>query len=352
MKAVVMEIKEKDMVVMDQQGIFHKLKYDCKSSIGDEILFNESRKNTIVYMRKITAIAAMLLLVLTSGYGAISYYSPYAYVDIDINPSVELVLNRYMRVLEVHGLNEDAKKIIPDVSEFKNKKMDQAVEIMLGNAESMKILTEENENTVMFTVSGVDNNSVDNIKKDLKDVTKKKLAKLIKEENILTEKIPIQKHDDAKKLKVSPGRIILFEKLKEVKPDATIQDVESMPVRETVKMIKEYKKAKMEMEKEERKENIQEKRQENIEKIRQQRREQKEDNKTEKEQIEIQSENRSEESEENNQKSIETDNNREPLNQEERSTYDDNYNKQIQERRQLEIREKSKRYIKRRGESE
>ncbi len=342
MKAVVVEIKEKDMVVMDQKGTFHKLKYDCKSNIGEEILFNESRKNTLVYMRKIIAIAAMLLLVLTSGYGAISYYSPYAYVDIDINPSVELVLNRYMRVLEVHSLNEDAKKIIPDVSDFKNKKMDQAVEIMLGKAESTKIFTEENENTVMFTVSGVDNNSVDNINKDLKNITKKKLAKLIKEENILTEKIPLQKHDDAKKLKVSPGRIILFEKLKEVKPDATIQEVERMPVRETVKMIREYKKAKMELEKEERKKKT--------EKIRQQRREQKKNNKDEKEQIKIQSENRRGENEDNTEKSIEIEN-KELLNPEERSTYDDNYNKQIQERRQLEIREKLKRYIKRRTES-
>ena len=259
MKAVVLEIKNKDMIIMDQSGCFHNMRYDNVSKIGEEILFVDPRMKMLSYVRKITAIAAMLLVVIGSGYGAVSYYTPYTYVDIDINPSLELVLNRYLKVLDVQNLNEDANKIVPDKLKFKHKDMQTAINELIDNAETQKIISIDKDNDILFTVSSKNEKVIGDINKKIENASKKKLEKLNNKYEIMMEKVALNKRDDAKKQKVSPGRIILFDKLKEVKPDAKLEDVKKTPVRETLKLIKQYKKEIQEKKVDENKNKIKEK---------------------------------------------------------------------------------------------
>lgn len=241
MKAIVFEINKNEMIVMDSKGRFQKMKFDGVSQVGNEIELNNVRSFNLSYLKQITSIAAIFLLVFGTGYGVTGYYSPYAYVDIDINPSVELVLNKYMRVLDVKKLNVDAEKIIPDAKSFRNKDIEQAVEMVLDNAESKNIFKDDRENAIMYTISGVNEKQLPKINNSLKNITNKKLRKFIKEENIYTETASVDKHSEAKKLKTSPGKLILYEKLKSVNPEASIDDVKKMTVRDTAKLIKSYK---------------------------------------------------------------------------------------------------------------
>ncbi len=249
MKAVVMEITGRYMVVLDRSGCFHRLKYDHSSCVGSEIEMPIVNKRPIALVKKLTAAAAILLFALCSGYGAVSYYTPYAYVGIDINPSVELVLNRYLRVIDIQSLNEDGAKVVAGTLKIKNETMDNAVGMLLENAEKQAFIAEGKSNVVVYTVSGIEDNPLENIRGRLKNTTRTKLNKLIAEEDIIAEKITQKKRNDARSLKTSPGRLILFEKLKEVNPDARIEDIESRPVRETVREIREYKEKEREIEK-------------------------------------------------------------------------------------------------------
>ncbi len=249
MKAVVMEIKDRYMVVLDCSGRFQRLKYDYVSRIGDEIDMTAVNRMPAVIFKKLAAAAAIFLFTLCSGYGAVSYYTPYAYVDIDINPSVELVLNRYLRVINVQSLNDDGARVVTNVSDIKNNTMDNAVGILLENAEKQKFIADDRKNVVVFTVSGINDEPLENIRDRLKNTAKTKLNKLIEEEDIITEKITQKKRNDARKLKISPGRLILFEKLKEVKPDTRMEDIENRPVRDTVREIREYREKEREIRK-------------------------------------------------------------------------------------------------------
>lgn len=256
MKAVVVEIEGKQMVVVDQKGCFQNIKYNGKSKIGEEIEMIDSRTNVLVYMKRITAAAAMLLVVSGSVFGVSSYYSPYAYLDVDINPSLEIVLNRYMRVLDVNSFNEDGKKIASNKAELKNKKMEEAVDKLLDNAKKEKILTADKENAVLFTVASSDDASADNINKKIEKTAQKKIDQLkVKCEVLPTEKVTVKKNLEAKKINVSPGRVILYEKLKQVEPEAKLEDVLKAPVKETVKKIIEIRKQKNEIKAKPEKEN-------------------------------------------------------------------------------------------------
>ncbi len=55
------------------------------------------------------ALAALLILI------GLLYYTPVAYISIDINPSIELEINTFDRIISVNAINDDAKQIISSV---------------------------------------------------------------------------------------------------------------------------------------------------------------------------------------------------------------------------------------------
>jgi len=77
-KSIVLEKNGGNLIVIDDKGFFHIVKKQSNYNIGDEIQINNINKPAIINLKKLTAIAAMLIIMLGSSYGAITYYSPYA----------------------------------------------------------------------------------------------------------------------------------------------------------------------------------------------------------------------------------------------------------------------------------
>lgn len=65
---------------------------------------------------RIAAIAACLALVACLIGGAADFLRPVAYVGIDVNPSVELTLNRFDIVVGTHALNDDGQRALDEAS--------------------------------------------------------------------------------------------------------------------------------------------------------------------------------------------------------------------------------------------
>ena len=106
----------------------------------------DERKGTVIPMttkkttkkRWTTLAAACLALVLLGG-GGIFYQQAHAVasvVSLDVNPSIELKVNRSEKVLACAPLNEDAKAILADMSngaDLKGAKLDVAVNAIVGS---------------------------------------------------------------------------------------------------------------------------------------------------------------------------------------------------------------------------
>lgn len=99
-----------------------------------------TQKGHIISMRKklTSLIAACLLLVLCAG-GTFYYQSAHAVasvVSLDVNPSIELKINRHEKVLSCTPLNEDAFKVLSDMDNGKDLegiKLDVAVNAIVGS---------------------------------------------------------------------------------------------------------------------------------------------------------------------------------------------------------------------------
>lgn len=106
----------------------------------------EERKGTVIPMttkktikRKWTTLVAACLAVMLLGGGGLFYQQVNAVasvVSLDVNPSIELKVNRSEKVLVCTPLNEDAKAILADMgngADLKGAKLDVAVNAIVGS---------------------------------------------------------------------------------------------------------------------------------------------------------------------------------------------------------------------------
>lgn len=80
--------------------------------------------------RWLAACAAFVIMLGLGSFGGSLWLSPYATVHIDINPSIELVLNRFYRVLSIAAANADAEDILAlmDTGALRNATVEDAAE--------------------------------------------------------------------------------------------------------------------------------------------------------------------------------------------------------------------------------
>lgn len=95
-------------------------------------------------------LAAAVCLLLLLGRGGYSVYArPVSYISIDINPSIELGINRFGRVVSAVAYNEDGEALLRHLS-VKNITYEQAIDRLLGDADAGKYL--KKNALLVFTV--------------------------------------------------------------------------------------------------------------------------------------------------------------------------------------------------------
>lgn len=142
------------------QDAFHTIEAneDLKNSTI-QFLLSERQKRTAhtarpALYRTIAAACVMLFLVIgISGYQMLQ--TPVSYVSIDINPSVELALNRFDRVVSATAYNEDGEIILAGLS-VKGKKYMEAIDIIIESEAMSVYLTNEAE--LVFTIAANNDN--------------------------------------------------------------------------------------------------------------------------------------------------------------------------------------------------
>ena len=129
-KVVVLDVTGNEATVMTDDGDIMGIRnrgYDIGQEINIKKTAGTLATKVYRFMPAVAAAAAVILLVA----GIRVYATPYGTVSLDVNPSIEYTINRFDRVLNVSGVNEDGNNILAqmDPDALINKDIEDAVEL-------------------------------------------------------------------------------------------------------------------------------------------------------------------------------------------------------------------------------
>lgn len=160
-KGIVMEQHRNYSIVMAKDGTFHKAKPIPSSLPGDEVQYElleekENKWKTVLFPSKLkpsyrfVAMVAALLIAILPLYSWYDSNQAYAYVNIDMNPSIEMKVNKKMKVIELIPLNDDASLLVEKITDWKNKSVEKVTVTVIQKGQETGLL---NSDTVMIGVS-------------------------------------------------------------------------------------------------------------------------------------------------------------------------------------------------------
>ena len=227
MKGIVLEIRNGTAAVLREDGEIVKTRQKC--AVGDtiELPAEKIRFPSARSVRSIAA-AAAAVIVIGGGSGIYTYENVMAcsYVSLDVNPSLELVLNRQNRVIRVNACDDEAESVVEAIKEqnIKNMKVDDALETAYDVLKENGYIAEDNVNYILFNVSSDESSR--------KEILTEKIETLIgeKEETLaITTKSSLDDREKARELGISAGKYHEIRMIEEKEnPDSVNMDAQTV----------------------------------------------------------------------------------------------------------------------------
>lgn len=247
------------LVVMTPTGEFVNVPWGKKEVpvLGSEIEFKLPFVTPNFFSpRKMLALAAsivffLLVIPFVSAYLFPSEQQVIAYVGIDINPSLELGLDKEGKVKEATGLNEEGKKLLEKI-QFANLSVDKVIKLITQEAIKQQYLAVDEENKIILTVSTREEREgkrerkleeksekkaemLTKIQKELAPEIRKELDKQKIEAQVEILEISPKFYQNAKKAGVSPGKYAVILEAMQEGLDVSPEDVKFSSVVRTIK---------------------------------------------------------------------------------------------------------------------
>lgn len=243
MKAVIVEIKGEFASALSDDGCFSTIK-NVGYETGQIILLSRP-KSTIA--KKLTMLTASAAAVLILGVGTWAYASPYSYVSLDVNPSIEYIVNRFDRVLRVNAVNDDGEEILKEINlkELKNRSIQDALTQTVDQIQKAGYFNGQEAGGIVIATSAQNTDKAEDLALELQSAVEEEIVE--NSENVTVETFSVTKErvDQAKELGVTPGKLNLVEKLQESASGEDNIDLEewlNKPVKDIMKATHSYTK--------------------------------------------------------------------------------------------------------------
>lgn len=174
------------------------------------------------------AVCACFLCMLFGGYWL--YFTPIAEISIDINPSIELSVNRFDQVIFVTGYNEDGQALSNTLN-VKYKTYTDAIEQILNN-EAIVALLSDNE-IMTITVTGPEGLQSAHMLSQVEACT-------AEQRNTYCYFASSEEVDVAHEMGLSCGKYRAFLELQLLDPTITPEKVQEMTMREIRELMNDF----------------------------------------------------------------------------------------------------------------
>ena len=231
---VVFKIENHKAVIMLTGGKFISVNTKTGWQKGDVVCLKEPRfaMKTLYY-----ATAACFIFMFFFGLGGYRlYFTQTSLISIDINPSVEIGLNRFDRVINVTNFNDDGANVLSSVN-LRYKEYSEALDILMTSKELHPYLTVKGVR-IIFAVESDNPNKCDL----LSGVINEKIETLSTRYSYLKAECRVVSRefvDEAGAHGLTPGKYLMLLKLKEIKPEIDIDDYKNMAISKIVSIIEQ-----------------------------------------------------------------------------------------------------------------
>ncbi|GAB6458322.1 anti-sigma factor domain-containing protein [Bacillus luti] len=174
-KGIVMDMKKQNVVVLTPKGEFITFKRKVHSyMIGEEISFNEQeqkvpRFSIFPFLKPASLLVACFLCVFLFVYNQ-PEEKAFAYVSVDINPSLEASVTKDLSVIDIRACNDDGKRIQKEMKQWKKEHLKDVIRNIIKQSQEDKYLT--NDKPVTLTAVTKDKSLESELEKAMQELKK------------------------------------------------------------------------------------------------------------------------------------------------------------------------------------
>lgn len=243
-KGIVLEMNERFLTLLTPEGEFLKVKKTIGSyEVGEEITIPAHRNiwsEILEFLRNIRfkSIAAVSVACILALFFFIPNHEEdvYAYMSIDINPSIELGVNEDLKVVEMTSYNEKGKEIINGLKDWKMQDMKDVTNTIIESMKSNGYSFSKNEVVIGTVHTGKSIEKSDNQMKKVINELQEDLSKV--EAKVISVEATAKEREKAVEAGVTAGKLISQQKNKG-KQQETKKKTEKPPIQNNSKDRKE-----------------------------------------------------------------------------------------------------------------
>ena len=230
---IVFEIENKKAVLFLTGGSFVSLDAVTGWNRGDVV----SYKKNHFPLKTFYAAAACFICIFLSGIGGHKlYFTETAIISMDINPSLEMGLNRFDRVINISGYNDDGADILGSVN-LLHKNYRTAIDALMRSYALVPYLDVEDAG-LMFTLlsnSSEKKEALLDFLNNEADILSVRYSSLRIDCRFVSGKLVNEAHLHG----LTAGKYLMLLELKEAAPDMEIDDYRGMSIREIKKVLEQ-----------------------------------------------------------------------------------------------------------------
>ncbi|WP_157950912.1 anti-sigma factor domain-containing protein [Peribacillus acanthi] len=161
-KGIIMEVDNHFVTLLTPEGEFLKSKKTYREQpymIGEEITFSPVLKNKVNkwshFSGTKTLIAGMVacMILFFSLFPAFNKDEAYAYMTIEVNPGVEMALDKNLHVIKLRALNKEGKSIVEGIKDWEDKSATTVSHLILNSMKDNGFL--KNPDQVILSTVGL-----------------------------------------------------------------------------------------------------------------------------------------------------------------------------------------------------
>jgi hypothetical protein len=193
---------------------------------------DKSKKRTKTVIKTVSALAACLAVALLSVF--ILNSRPDATVYLDVNPSIEMQINRYEKVISASASNHDGEVILEDM-DLKNSDLNVAINALLGSMVKHGYISEA-QNMILLSVDSRDPEKALALRDRLTDEINRCMLSLVGSSSVIEQNMHTddELEDLAEKYGITPGKAYLIQRLIMADPELSFEELAGLSMNDLV----------------------------------------------------------------------------------------------------------------------